>query len=440
MNRTILRLAIPNILSNIAVPLLGLVDTALMGRMESEAYLGAIALGGIMFSFIYWGLGFIRMGTTGLTAQAFGRQDPAEGIAVLARALLVGGIATVILLIIQLPLGEFGFRLLEAEAKGDDIELIKQLSREYFYIRIWAAPANIGLMALLGWFLGMQNARFPMILIVAVNLFNILFNLLFIYGFDMKSDGVALGTVVAQYLGLILAIILFSLRYRDHLQYLKRETVLQMSKIKQFFSVNADIFIRTMLLVFSLAFVNAKSFALDDNTLAINAILMQYFMMMSYAVDGFAYAAESLTGRFIGEGSPEKLRIVVKKLLIWGMGFGAVFALVYLAFGKAMLHIFTDQADLIQAAAEYVPWLALIALLAPLAFVWDGIYIGATATKAMRNSMIIAVLFIFLPTYYLSIGELHNHGIWLSMTVLMVARGGLLSFSANKHIFGILKG
>ncbi|MFK7925662.1 MAG: MATE family efflux transporter [Bacteroidia bacterium] len=440
MNRTILRLAIPNILSNIAVPLLGLVDTALMGRMESEAYLGAIALGGIMFSFIYWGLGFIRMGTTGLTAQAFGRQDPAEGIAVLARALLVGGIATVILLILQLPLGEFGFRLLEAEAKGDDIELVKQLSREYFYIRIWAAPANIGLMALLGWFLGMQNARFPMILIVAVNLFNILFNFLFIYGFDMKSDGVAWGTVVAQYLGLTIAIILFAVRYREHLQYLKRETVLQMSKIKQFFSVNADIFIRTMLLVFSLAFVNAKSFALDDNTLAINAILMQYFLMMSYAVDGFAYAAESLTGRFVGEGSADQLRIAVKKLLIWGSSFGAIFALVYLAFGKAMLHIFTDQSDLIEAAAEYVPWLALIALLAPLAFVWDGIYIGATATKAMRNTMIIAVLFIFLPTYYLSIDSLYNHGIWLSMTVLMVARGALLSLSANKHIFGILKG
>lgn len=439
MNRSILRLAIPNILSNIAVPLLGLADTALMGRMESEAYLGAIALGGILFSFIYWGLGFIRMGTTGLTAQAFGRQDPEEGIAVLARALLVGGTAGLILLLVQLPLGEFGFRLLEAEASGDNIELVKQLSREYFYIRIWAAPANIGLMALLGWFLGMQNARFPMILIIAINIFNILFNFFFIYEMGMKSDGVALGTVLAQYLGLSLAIILFVARYRDQLKHLKRSTILQISKIKQFFSVNADIFIRTMLLVFSLAFVNAKSFALDDNTLAINAILMQYFLMMSYAVDGFAYAAESLAGRFIGEGSAPKLREAVRKLLLWGTGFGAIFALVYLAFGEAMLHVFTDQEELITAAAEYVPWLALIALLAPLAFVWDGIYIGATATKAMRNTMIVAVLLIFLPTYFLSIDSLYNHGIWLSMTVLMVARGGLLSLTAKKHIFGIIK-
>ncbi|MEL6650539.1 MAG: MATE family efflux transporter [Bacteroidota bacterium] len=439
MNRTILRLAIPNILSNIAVPLLGLVDTALMGRMESEAYLGAIALGGILFSFIYWGLGFIRMGTTGLTAQAFGRKDEGEGIAVLARALLVGGTAGLILLLLQYPLGEFGFRLLEAEAKGDDIELVKQLSREYFYIRIWAAPANIGLMALLGWFLGMQNARFPMILIIALNVFNIIFNAIFVLGLGMKSDGVALGTVVAQYLGLALAIFLFWYRYRGHLTHLQRETVLQISKIRQFFSVNADIFVRTMLLVFSLAFVNAKSFALDDDTLAINAILMQYFLLMSYAVDGFAYAAESLAGRFIGEGSAQNLRDVVKRLLAWGMGFGVLFALIYFTFGEAMLYIFTDQSELIEAAKEYIPWMGVIALLAPLAFVWDGIYIGATATKAMRNTMIVAVLLLFLPTYYLSIGPLHNHGIWLSMTVLMVARGDLLSLAAPKHIFGILR-
>ncbi|MEL6593136.1 MAG: MATE family efflux transporter, partial [Bacteroidota bacterium] len=156
-------------------------------------------------------------------------------------------------------------------------------------------------------------------------------------------------------------------------------------------------------------------------------------------VDGFAYAAESLAGRFIGEGSAQNLRDVVKRLLAWGMGFGVLFALIYFTFGEAMLYIFTDQSELIEAAKEYIPWMGVIALLAPLAFVWDGIYIGATATKAMRNTMIVAVLLLFLPTYYLSIGPLHNHGIWLSMTVLMVARGGLLSLAAPKHIFGILR-
>ncbi len=436
MNKTILRLAIPNILSNISVPLLGMVDTALMGRMESEAYLSAIALGGILFSFIYWGLGFIRMGTTGMTAQAFGANNPGESIAVLGRALLVGLIASVLLMALQFPLGELGFRLLEGDAQGANQNLVKSLAREYYYIRIWAAPATLSTFALTGWFLGMQNARFPMIMTIAINAFNILFNLLFIYQFDMKSDGVALATVIAQYLGAGLGFGLFFWRYRDQLDHLKRATVVQLQSLKYFFSVNRDIFIRTVLLVFSLAFINAQSFALDSLTLAANAILLQYFYTMSYAVDGFAYAAESLAGRFVGAKDTLQLKSAVIRLHVWGFAIGLVFALVYVVWGTELLYVFTDQLLIVERAQPYLGWLVLIALLSPAAFIWDGIYIGATATQAMRNTMIVAVLLLFLPTFYLSIDALENHGIWLSMTVLMVARGGLLTLTAKKHILG----
>jgi MATE family multidrug resistance protein len=435
MNKTILRLAIPNILSNISVPLLGMVDTALMGRMESEAYLSAIALGGILFSFIYWGLGFIRMGTTGMTAQAYGAKNPEEGIAVLGRALLVGGFFSVLLLVLQYPLGELGFRLLEGEASGENQELVKQLAREYFYIRIWAAPANLASFALTGWFLGMQNARFPMTMTIAVNVFNIGFNFLFIYEFGMKSDGVALATVIAQYLGVLLGLALFYWKYRNQLRHLNRQIVFQLDSLRHFFTVNTDIFIRTVLLVFSLAFVNAKSFALDALTLAANAILLQYFYTMSYAVDGFAYAAESLAGRYVGAKQADRLKQSISLLHLWGIGIGGVFALVYALLGEELLLVFTNQAEIIETAQPYLWWMVLIAILSPAAFIWDGVYIGATATKAMRNTMMVAVLLLFLPAYYLTIGPWGNHGIWFAMAVLMLARGGLLTLTARKHVF-----
>ena len=239
MNRQILRLALPNILSNISVPLLGMVDTALMGRMESDVYLSAIALGGSLFSFIYFGLAFIRMGTTGMTAQAFGAKDRAEGTSILARAILVALGLSALLWLLQYPIGELGFRLMEGDATGEKIQQVGELAREYFYIRIWAAPATLGIMALMGWFFGMQNARYPMYITIAVNVCNILFNFLFVYQFEMKSDGVAWGTVIAQYIGLILGLIFFFFRYREQLDLLKFRKAFELSAFKHFFSANS---------------------------------------------------------------------------------------------------------------------------------------------------------------------------------------------------------
>lgn len=429
MNRSILRLAIPNILSNLSVPLLGMVDTALMGRMETEIYIGAIALGTILFNFIYWGFGFLRMGTTGMTAQAYGQGDHQESISILGRALLVALAGSLLIIILQKFIGRLGFDLIQGDAA------VKDLARSYFYIRIYAAPATLALYAFHGWFLGMQNARYPMWLTIFVNLLNIGFNLIFIYMFNMKSDGVALGTVCAQYTGLLLAILLFLRKYRNCLPRFKVDRVIQLSALRRFFSVNSDIFIRTICLIFAFAFFTSASAGIGSLALAANQILLQYFYLMAFGTDGFAFAAESLVGRFKGAGEPKQLRRAVKLLFFWGCGLGIIFALVYAAAGNNLLRLFTDQTAVIEAALPYVWWMILIPPAGAVAFMWDGVYIGATATKPMRNTMLLATLVFFLPVYYLSFPAMGNHGLWLAMLVFMLARAILLSLTARKHIF-----
>ena len=239
MNREILRLSIPNIVSNITVPLLGLVDLALMGHLKSEVYIGAIALGGVIFNFIYWGFGFLRMSTSGFTAQAYGEKNKVETIHALARALAVAVLTGLVILALQLPIAWAGFNLIGG---SDEVKI---LAREYFLIRIWAAPAALSLFVFSGWFLGMQNARYPMIIAISANVVNILLSVLFVFGLNMKSDGVALGTALSQYIGLILAVLLFQKKYRKLLPYLKTNQVFNLKRLTEFFRVNSDIFIRS---------------------------------------------------------------------------------------------------------------------------------------------------------------------------------------------------
>jgi MATE family multidrug resistance protein len=431
MNKEILRLSVPIIISNVSIPLLGMVDTALMGRMESEHYIGAVALGSLIFNFIYWGFGFLRMGTTGLTAQAYGRDDSREMTAILVRGLLVALGGSLILILLQKAVAEIGFSLIPGE------ELVKSLGEQYFYIRIYAAPATLALYVFYGWFLGMQNARYPMILTVLVNLMNIGFNVFFVVHLGMKSDGVALGTVCAQYVGLIVAVILFMHRYRHHLKNYERAAVLRIRPIKRFFSVNIDIFIRTICLVFTFAFFTAASSAIDSLILAANQILLQFISLMAYGVDGFAFAAESLVGRFTGEKNKPKLIQAVRGLFLWGCGLGACFALFYGFFGKQLIFVFTHLQDVIDTASRYVWWLAAIPVFGAVAYMWDGIYIGATATKPMRNMMLISTLGVFLPVYALFVRLIGNHGLWLALMMFMIARGLSLTVISKKHIFKV---
>ena len=302
MNKQILRLAIPNIISNLTVPLLSSVDTALMGHMENVHYLGAIAVGGIIFNFIYWGFGFLRMGTTGLTAQACGRQDDRESISVLSRALLTALFFSLLLILFRNFIVDLSFDLIEAS------EEVEHYGRLYFSIRILAAPATLGLYALTGWFLGMQNARYPLYLALVTNALNIIFDLVFIKVFDMNVDGVALGTVCANFLGILTAFWLFYRSYGSLRIHIKAAHILDWGRFREFFRVGRDIFIRTLILIFAFSFFTAKSAESGDLLLAVNTILINLWTIMAYGIDGFAFAAESVVGRYIGARQPQNLK------------------------------------------------------------------------------------------------------------------------------------
>lgn len=418
MNREILRLSIPNIISNLSVPLLGSVDTILMGKQDDPTYLGAIALGGIIFNVIYWCMGFLRMGTTGITAQAFGRQDDREISHTLGRALIVGLGISLVLLICQFLLVDVSMLLLNGSSE------VEQLGKEYFLVRIWAAPATLGLMALMGWFFGMQNAYIPMVLTIIINIVNIGLSYVFVYHYGMKAEGVALGTVLAQYVGFGLAIIFLVVKYRNYLKNMVFKALIEAESLKHFFLVNRDIFIRTALLVFVFTYFTDRSADMGDVVLAANTILLQYFYWMAYGVDGFAFAAESVIGKYTGKKDKQGMLTGVKLCFVWGMGLAVVITLVYALFGQALLGVFTDQMSVIDAAEPYLFWMILMPLLATPCFIWDGVFIGLTASKALRNSMLVAVVF-FLLVYQLIAPGMGNHGLWLAMCIFMVVRGFL---------------
>ena len=427
VNKEIYRLALPNIVSNFSIPLLGAVDTALMGRLESIHYLGAVGIGGIIFSFIYWGFGFLRMATTGLTAQAFGERDLQECGCLLLRAIGIGITASLLLFILQWQLADVSFLLIGTSSE------VEHLARVYFHIRIYAAPATLCLHAFHGVFLGVQNARYPMLLTIVVNLVNIVLNLVFVRLFSMKVEGVALATVIAQYVGLFLAILLFSRYYRGLLRGWRFRDVLALSKLKRFLNISGDIFIRTCCLVFSHAVFTAKSAALSDTVLAVNTILLQFINLMSYAIDGFAFAAESLIGKYKGAQDMRNLKRTIRQIFLWAFLFGGMIMLIFVLFGEPLLHLFTDQMPLIEQAKPYLIWIIVASVVNVAAYIWDGIFLGATASKALRNSVILSTL-LFLSAVYLLI-PFGNHGLWGALTVLLVARGISLTALAPKYLF-----
>ena len=419
MNKRILNLAVPNIISNITVPLLSMVDISLVGHLEtsSKIHIGAISLGAMIFNILYWGFSFLRMGTSGFTAQAFGKRDVRESMLVLSRAVSVGLIGAVLLLIFQYPIAKLSFYILNG---SKDVEV---LARQYYFIRIWAAPATIGLYAFTGWFIGMQNARIPMMIAITVNVLNVGFNFLLIKYFGMESDGVALGTVIAQYCGLSIALFLFFKKHRDLLKYWSYKAMVELKALKLFFSVNKDIFIRTICLIFVMSFFTAKSANIGDTVLAVNSVLLQFFMFFSFFLDGFAYAAEALTGRYIGERSITGVKKVISNLFRWGVGFALIFSLIYFLAGDKILLLLTDNEEVLDKSSDFMVWVYAIPLITFSAFIWDGIYIGATASGGMRNAMLISTLGLFIPLYYLLIGPLGNHGLWVAFMVFQLSRG-----------------
>jgi MATE family multidrug resistance protein len=435
VNKQILKLAVPNIISNISIPMLGIVDMALMGHLESDAYIGAIALGSLIFNFIYWSFGFLRMGTSGFTAQAWGRNDHPETILVFARAFFIAIVMSLLLLLLQKPIEILSFAVLKGETRVED------LAMTYFRIRVWAAPAALGQFALLGFFLGMQNARLPMFVLVLTNVINVICNYLFVMKFGMGSDGVAYGTVIAQYCGLIIALYYFRRHYSHLFSYWSIRATTQWKQLKVFLMVNKDIFIRTMCLVVVFSIFTARSASSDlmsegqGTILAVNSILMQFFMFFSFLIDGFAHASEALTGKFIGAKDRTSLSKTIRLLFIWGTGISLFFTLVYLLGGNLIFRALTNNPEVIANAKPYFFWVIIIPMVSYTAFLWDGIYIGATAGKQMRNAMLISTLLVFFPGYFLASKFMGNHGLWFAFILFMIARGVTMQVLSHKAVY-----
>ena len=418
MNRKILQLAIPSIVSNITVPLLGLVDVAIVGHLGSASYIGAIAVGGMLFNMIYWIFGFLRMGTSGMTAQAYGKRDLTEVVRTLLRAVGVGLLISLGLWILQSPILRGAFVLIDAT------EEMKRWASLYFNICIWGAPAVLGLYGFAGWFVGMQNSRFPMFIAITQNIVNIAASLCFVFVLGMKVEGVALGTLIAQYAGLFMAFALW-LKYYGRLKaYIDWDGLWGGEAMRRFFSVNSDIFFRTLCLVAVTTFFTSTGARQGDVILAVNTLLMQLFTLFSYIMDGFAYAGEALAGRFIGAKNDVGLRRCIRLLFLWGIGLSLSFTILYAFLGRDFLGLLTNDTSVIEASGDYFYWVLAIPLCGFSAFLWDGIFIGATATRQMLCSMLVASATFFI-IYYLFYQSMGNHALWMAFLGYLSLRGGM---------------
>lgn len=442
-DKQILDIAVPSIVSNITVPLLGLVDVAITGHLGAASYIGAIALGGMLFNIIYWIFGFIRMGTSGLTAQSLGRGDTENVIRMLARSIAIAFAIALALLVLQVPLRELGLLIMQPT------EEVRLLTTTYYNICIWGAPATLGLFALTGWFIGMQNSRIPMVIAITQNVVNILVSLVLVFGLGMRVEGVASGTLIAQWCGFLMGCFLCWRNYfgknpiakdiQPLRYYLSPSPIthqpstlnpqpstfnLPPSPItyKAFFSINRDIFLRTLCMVSVMMFFTSAGSWQGEVVLAVNTLLMQLYLLVSYIMDGFANAGEALSGRFYGAGDSDALSTTVRRIFFWGIITAAVFTVTYVTGGKPFLRLLTDEPSVVEASTSYVWWAYLVPFCSVAAFMWDGIFIGLTASRQMLQSMFVAAVTFFI-VYFIATKYLGNHGLWLAFLCYMFVRG-----------------
>ena len=416
MNKKILNLAIPSIISNITVPLLGLVDTSITGHMGEARYIGAIAVGSMIFNVTYWLFGFLRMGTGGLTAQAYGREDMQEALTTGFRSLIISSIIGTLIILFQMPLLSFALWFIAPE------QGVMSLTRLYCDICIWGAPATLGLFALNGWFVGMQNTKIPMAISISQNIINILLSLTFVYGYDMKIDGVALGTLIAQWAGFIIGLVSMLLMAWKTTVPVSREDLFDHVALKHFFTVNRDIFIRTIFLVAVNLYFIAAGAQFGETILAVNTLLMQFFTLYSFVMDGFAYAAEALCGRYYGARDNASLNRAIRRIFLWSLGLTVIYTIVYVFGGSSFLTLLTDNTTVITASSDYLPWAMLIPFAGIVAFVWDGVFIGMTLTRGMLLGTCVASG-VFFVTYLSFASIMGNHSLWLAFILYLLFRG-----------------
>lgn len=394
MNRNILKLAIPSILANITIPLVGMADIAVAGRLGSAATIGAIAVGTMLFDLLYWNFGFLRVGTAGLTAQAYGREDFDEAVKVFTQGIATAISFSVIIFAIQYFFLEAAFYFIDCSPE------VEQYSRQYFFIRIWAAPATLSLFVFKGWFIGMQNTVTPMAIDITVNVVNLAASIWLGLYTPMGIAGIALGTVIAQFSGAVLSIILMNVQYRHLLHYINVRRDVRLRNMKSFFAMNGNLFIRSLCFMFIYCGFTSLAAKFGDTELAVSSIMMKLLMLFSYFIDGFAYAGEALCGRYIGAQDKLSLRKAVRLLFVWAISIGVVSTAVYAFCGEWMVRLMTTDIDVINASRPYLFWLVLMPVISCAAFMWDGIFIGATASVPIRNGMIYSCI-AFYAVYFI---------------------------------------
>lgn len=429
-DKEILNIVIPSIVSNITVPLLGMVDVAIMGHLGNAAYIGAIAVGSMIFNVIYWLFGFLRMGTSGMTSQAYGARNLEEVTKLLLRSQLIGLLIALAIILLQYPIAQGALFLMRPTAE------ISQMAQRYFEVCIWGAPAMLGLYGFMGWFIGMQNTRIPMFISIMQNVVNICVSLALVLFAGMNIEGVAIGTLVAQWSGMLAAVGFFMAHYRPKLLiHFNIKGVITQSAMTSFFKVNRDIFLRTLFLVSVNFFFTSAGAAQGTMMLAVNTLLLQLHTIFSYFMDGFAYAGEAVGGKYYGAKNKFAFNDTIRRLFVWGGAMVLAFTLLYALGGRGFLALLTNDQQVIISALPYFGWTIALPLAGMAAFVWDGVFIGITATRGMLTSSAISAL-LFFATFYLLRPFLGNHALWLAFILYLASRGWIQTY-LFKRIDGV---
>lgn len=431
MNKRILKLAIPSILANITVPLVGMVDIAISGRLGNVAAIGAIAIGSMLFDLLYWNFGFLRIGTGGLTAQAYGRRDLSDAMKYLVKGLATAFVSALFLIAIQWFFVEAAFMVIDCTPE------LETLSRQYFFIRIWAAPATLALFTFKGWFIGMQNTVSPMAVDIVVNVVNIAASAILAITTPLGFAGIALGTVIAQYSGLFLSLFLLKRYYGKFIKYINLRRDIHLRGMKKFYVINANLFVRSLFFMLIYCGFTSLMAHYGETELAVSSIIMKLFMLYSYILDGFAYAGEALSGRYIGANDGKSLREAVRKLFMWTGVLAAVSTVIYWCGGDWMIRMMTSEQSVIEGSGPYYIWLVLMPSLSCLAFMWDGLYIGATASVAIRNCMGWACLGFYIAYFALK-GQLGPQALYIAYFVHLIIRAFYMTLFSKKNIFSMV--
>ena len=427
MNRRILKLAGPSILANITVPLVGMVDLAIAGRLGDAASIGGIAISTMLFDLLYWNMGFLRVGTGGYAAQAYGRRDFSDAFRVLVQAVGTAVLAAMFIWAIQLVYLESAFLIIDCTPQ------VESLAREYFFIRIWAAPATLSLFAFKGWFIGMQNTISPMVVDVTVNVLNLILSVIFGIGLKMGIPGIALGTLLSQYIGLIVALTLMYVYYKKLFHYINVKASLKLKEMKKFFVLNGNLFLRSTSLLLVYSGFTSIAARYGDNLLAVSTIMMKLMLLYSYFIDGFAYAGEAITGRLIGAKELNMLKKAIRVLFIWTFIIAIVSTFVYAFAGEPIFRLMTNNSDVLLSAKTYLPWLLAVPVLSCVAFILDGIFIGATASVAIRDTMLLSAASFFI-SYFMMESFMGLHALYLAYMVHLVVRTVMMSLLMKRKV------